>query len=81
MSKYESKFRKDMNRLLYIWTELDKIEKQYEEVIMSLRQSAVIPDHLMFNTKTLVELGSFMTEDGNPDKWGEEDDWEDEDEF
>jgi len=27
----------------------------------------------MFNTKTLVELGSFMTEDGNPDKWGEED--------
>jgi len=49
MSKYESKFRKDMNRLLYIWTELDKIEKQYEEVIMSLRQSAVIPDHLRYH--------------------------------
>ena len=48
MSKYESRFRKDMNRLLYTWVELDKIDDQYLEIINFLRQFAVIPDHLRY---------------------------------
>ncbi len=48
MSKYEDRFKKDMDRLLYTWTEYDKINDQYLEVIMFLRQFAVIPEHLRY---------------------------------
>ena len=48
MSKYEAKFRKDMNKLLEIGMELYLTDKQYTEVKMFLRQFAVLPLHLRY---------------------------------
>lgn len=48
MSKYEVKFRKDMVQLLKTGMELYRIDEQYTEVRMFLKQFAVIPDHLRY---------------------------------
>jgi mRNA-degrading endonuclease YafQ of YafQ-DinJ toxin-antitoxin module len=49
MSKYESRFQKDIAELLKIGMKLYEIDEQYKEVIMFLRQFAVIPDHLRYH--------------------------------
>jgi hypothetical protein len=43
---YESRFRKDVSNLLQIGMELYKIDDQYTEVRMFLKQFTVIPKHL-----------------------------------
>ena len=46
MFQYESKFQKDKAKLLEIYMKVDGIDEQYKEVIIFLKQFAVVPDHL-----------------------------------
>ncbi len=45
MTNYKSKFKRDMKMLQHIKKELERINEEYTEVRMFLKQFAVIPDH------------------------------------